>query len=463
MTETKPVELLRDRRGIYGIGVSDAYDIEARAWACGVEPRATQHRHSRPRDLILRPDMLRSAGNYTYAVLQKIFFNTQLFRNSHEESLREFIHHEMLMRAGLPIRWWSCSSNTERWWSKDKKQQARNRQRYHGMRVGSLNIINTLVATALEQAADQDALKIARRFPYRYRELIYRAAATSLRARQLAETFPVLALEVYCWSNESGATDGQRKQVAQEAASLVERGVRLRDVAAVMRVPMALRRVKPGAVRHVCEELGERHDLLAFLPNSLPHMRYWLRAVCEAWRHSGVDFAEWTAKNALRLPGGQQYERLTFLSDLADWVNASRCFLSPPEPWAPEMEFLADQGHCFITLPFQPTMSVQTVMKLSAEWHEAVASNLSGPQHAFPQPWFPAATINGVEIIPIDNSADLYREGLFMHHCIGTYADKVRGGRYSVYSIRRNGQRVASAGLILQSARGGTASTPRPM
>jgi hypothetical protein len=29
MTESKPVELLRDRRGIYGIGVSDAYDIEA--------------------------------------------------------------------------------------------------------------------------------------------------------------------------------------------------------------------------------------------------------------------------------------------------------------------------------------------------------------------------------------------------------------------------------------------------
>jgi hypothetical protein len=154
MTESKPVELLRDRRGIYGIGVSDAYDIEALAWACGVEPRATWYRHSRPRDLILRPDMLRSAGNYNYAVLQKIFFNIQLLRKSHEESLREFIHHEMLMRAGLPIKRWSCYSNTERWWSKDKKQQARNRQRYHGMRVGSLHIINTLVATALEQAAD---------------------------------------------------------------------------------------------------------------------------------------------------------------------------------------------------------------------------------------------------------------------------------------------------------------------
>ena len=33
-----PVELLRDGRGIYGVGVSDLFDYEAGAWSCGVEP-----------------------------------------------------------------------------------------------------------------------------------------------------------------------------------------------------------------------------------------------------------------------------------------------------------------------------------------------------------------------------------------------------------------------------------------
>ena len=113
-------------------------------------------------------------------------------------------------------------------------------------------------------------------------------------------------------------------------------------------------------------------------------------------------------------------------------------------------------------------MSLRTVTRLSAEWHEAVASNLTGPQHTFPAPWFPAATINGVEIIPIDNSADLYREGASMHHCIGTYADEVRGGRYYVYSIRRDGERLATAGLLLDGARAilaelrGPCNTPAP-
>jgi hypothetical protein len=57
MTEGKPVELLRDRRGIYGIGVSDPYDIEALAWACGAGPRDT-YRTPHVGNLILRPDML---------------------------------------------------------------------------------------------------------------------------------------------------------------------------------------------------------------------------------------------------------------------------------------------------------------------------------------------------------------------------------------------------------------------
>jgi hypothetical protein len=33
-----PVEVLRDGRGIYGVGVSDLFDYEQVAWSCGIEP-----------------------------------------------------------------------------------------------------------------------------------------------------------------------------------------------------------------------------------------------------------------------------------------------------------------------------------------------------------------------------------------------------------------------------------------
>ena len=34
-----------------------------------------------------------------------------------------------------------------------------------------------------------------------------------------------------------------------------------------------------------------------------------------------------------------------------------------------------------------------------------------------------------------------------MHHCVGTYGDRVQRGNLYIYSIRRNGERVATLAL----------------
>jgi hypothetical protein len=203
-----------------------------------------------------------------------------------------------------------------------------------------------------------------------------------------------------------------------------------------MQIPMALRRIKPGAA-HLAVALHNPEWVISSMPDSLPRMRTWLRAVHHAHLRAGSDFAEWTAGHALQIPVESENEVLSFVHDLADWVRASD----------------GNDGHQFVVRPFRPTMSLRTVTKLSGEWHEAVASNLTGPQHTFPVPWFPAAKVNGVEITPIDNSADLYREGASMHHCVGTYAEEVRAGRFYVYSIRREGEHVATASLIRNGSR----------
>jgi PcfJ-like protein len=282
------------------------------------------------------------------------------------------------------------------------------------------------------------AFKAANRFEFPFRKDMYRACAMSSRALQLIEVFPVLALRIYYMScpyrnpsspfaEEHRTIDARRK----DASDLVESGARLRDVAAVMGVRMALRLVKPGAA-HLVHDRHKTEWVLSYMPDSLPRMRLWLLAVSTA-HSSGPDFAEWTAKHASQLPCRIE-ELAWFLDNTADWVRASH----------------GSDGHQFVVQPFKPTMSLRTVTRLSAEWHKAVASNLTGPQHTFPTPLFPGATIDGLEIIPIDNGADLYREGALMHQCIGTYADKVRDGRYCVYSIRRNGE---SAGLLRQGGR----------
>jgi hypothetical protein len=433
----KPVELLRDGRGIYGLGVSDAFDIEALAWACGVDHPIFYP--SYPANLIFRPDLLDyPCERRCCAVLQQITggFRHGMFTNCREELLRQTIHHEALNRAGLP--WPPPDSLAIPYWSRDKKQQDHNRQIYHGLRRGSLRIINKLIGQAIEAAADPIALKNARRFGFKYRESIYRAGARSRRALQLTETFPVLALGIYCRDRfredqprsfgDYDNKEKERRARVQEAIALVERGARLRDIAAVMQVPMAMRHIKPGAA-HIAGEIHKPEWIKSYMPDSLPDMRYWLRAVHYAGNKAGQDFANWTAKHALEIPASGA---AAFLQNAADWVRASR----------PGCD-----AHHFIVRRFSSDMSLRTVTTLSAEWHEAVASRLDGPQHAFPPPWIAAAKFGRLDIVPIDNSADLYREGYFMRHCVGASAQEVMAGNYYVYSIRLDGKRIATAGL----------------
>jgi hypothetical protein len=456
-----PVELLRDRRGVYGVGVSDLFDFEATAWSCGIEPEP--HTFERPPGaLILRPDRLpdsRPRG----AVLQKIAggFRRGPFMRTHEEQLRRFIHHEALNRAALP---WppppgDRPSGLPGWWSADKKQQARNRGIYHGLRRLSLHVVNHLIGAALEAAADADAVKAARRFTFAHRESIYRAGALSRHALQLTETFPVLALAIYAehWQvreygerhaeplgsqerfriREAGAAELRLRK--NEAIKLVVAGARLRDVARAMGIPMALRHIKPG-VAHLATEILCRHpELLRAMPDTVPSSRIWLCVVRGAYDWVSAEFAEWAARQAPHIPGSLNHVG-GVLGDIADWVRTGM----PPDPL---LGSPMQAGRQFVVRPFTPSMSLKTAMRLSADWHEAVANNLDGPNSAFPDPWYPAAKVGDYEILPIDDAASLYREGTAMHHCVGTYSDQVQRGDLYVYSIRRNGERIATLAL----------------
>jgi hypothetical protein len=443
-----PVVLLRDGRGIYGIGVSDLFDYEAVAWSCGVEPEPYTFERP-PTALILRPDQFMDAKPHDllpvwagYAVLQKIFggFRRGPFTRSGEEQLRQFIHHEALKRAGLP--WPPPDNEHVRWWATDKKQQARNRGIYNGLRRLSLHVIKHLIGKALHEAADADAVKTARRFTLAHRERIYRAAALSRRALQLTETFPVLAMAVYShhwrlsprltepnWFDKvdlQGADLANRKSAA---VHLVDCGARLRDVAAVMNIPMALRHIKPGVAHLATNVFCQHPEFLSFLPATTPKQRIWLLVVNWAFNKVSEDFGAWAARDIPKIPGRRDQEVGSFISDLADWV----CTEGPSRK--------------FVIRPFQSSMSLKTVTTLSAEWHEVVAAAMGGPAATFPLPWYAAAKIGNYDIVPIDNSAALYREGAAMHHCVGTYADAVQSGSLHVYSVRRNGQRVATLAI----------------
>ena len=94
-------------------------------------------------------------------------------------------------------------------------------------------------------------------------------------------------------------------------------------------------------------------------------------------------------------------------------------------------------------------MALRTAIRASHEWHEAVASHMDDAGDlALPPPWYPPATQGGFDIVPLTTSADLYREGHAMHHCVATYVDQVRQGTSYVFSVRSDGKRIATISLI---------------
>ena len=188
--DCRVVDFLRDEKGIYGIGISDQSEAVTR------EVGIPWCRNDDYQILITRPDRLSDTG-IPPAVLQPLFANRSVFGcDCVEDVYRQLIHHIMLDRAGLPWQGFPIGKRQVEWWSDDPAQQAANRRKYHGLKLSSLHIVNTLVRGALA-VADQRALKQARRFPFRLRYPLYVVGATHIRNLQVIEAFPVLAVAIF--------------------------------------------------------------------------------------------------------------------------------------------------------------------------------------------------------------------------------------------------------------------------
>lgn len=66
--------------------------------------------------------------------------------------------------------------------------------------------------------------------------------------------------------------------------------------------------------------------------------------------------------------------------------------------------------------------------------------------------WNDPFLLAGFEVVPLRSGRALSEEGMAMHHCVGSYSREVRSGSSRIFSLRREGHRVATIEI------GGTAS-----
>lgn len=444
MRQTEPqfrFELLRDRQGIYGVGILG--DPELPRLLLGSPLR------QKPPPLILRPDHIRllpaetDEGIAAYRPIDP----SRIFRGTLEEQFRTFLEFSTAMQSGASIQQWQED------WNAPPHTDARRRkaQRFRDIKATSYREANNILAIAFGEAAPDEVLSTTRRYALPSRHAIYRAAARSDRFLQLADTFPVLAHKIAL----HGQRPEQSTETIAEAINLVEQGALLKHVADVMGVSMAMRKIAPHAA-HIgataTRAFADAPDLIhAFLPSRRADIGPWMSAVANAMR-CGPTFARWAARHYFEFGGGAKANR--WLADIGDWVRA--CNLDAPR---------RANVPSLVTRPFNPAMSPRTVTRLAEEWHEALLEFQAmdrdfGQVDAFaapkrpryianelPPPWLDGAIIDGFEITPITGRDGLYREGKDMGNCVGTYGDFVAQGESYIYTVRRDKKPVGTLEL----------------
>src|SRR5262245_20187386 len=420
-SERLRVELLSDNQGVFGVGTIDENRFEKIY-------------------LVTRPDRVVDCSDkavaHNWCALQPV--PRASFCHTVEGELVQMLHKNMAQRHGLLDE----QSLVWRSWS-EAPDPKRARQIYHGLKIKSLKIVNLVIRKALE-VADQKALIASRRFPIRYRAQLYRSFCQyGERAIQLAGTFPLLAVTLFTdsfsWNDADDSAPGDwekrwRQQKAKDderrwtGISMVLKGVRLNKIAAAMGILYRLRHVEPGATRRVDHPPVEALDCL---PKTTRKQRLFFLAL-GAVKERGIPFDPWLGEF---IESMANRGAIAELDEIVDWLRASEINSIPVEHFQIVDRFRRlglihahtelrrrDGGAEFVTRPFSPDMSLKTVRQLTAEWHEAVANNMTeGELRKFPQPWIDGAEIDRDKIVHVTDARSIYLASSAMQTCANGY------------------------------------------
>ena len=264
------------------------------------------------------------------------------------------------------------------------------------------------------------------RYWSRFRARLRTFAQSSERCADLLASFPAACIEIICRPPDSRAR--------QVALDLVNRGASLSLVAAALDMPVWMRKLSPECFSHpMPENLSANIHAPDFGPKILNHLPpsskrpdRWLRFVLAGSRLGDCDFALWLAAQRV--------------------FNTSRV---PPIPLLPLALYYAFSQHNeepvsrLMQRPWEPGMGLQRATMLAGGWLMRVLQDQCfGPACA--NPWTRLARVNGLDIVPLTSSAEIVEEGAAMQNCLATYVRYVVFGECRLFSIRSNGQRLAT-------------------
>lgn len=282
-------------------------------------------------------------------------------------------------------------------------------------------------------------------------------ACASRGAIDYLEQAPVLALALSQGSKLARLSD--RNMAARYAQHAVEGGPKLKEVLASFSLPVPLRLIggfalsptkwrtvkalgdvppsmlaqaipeKPGAQRTWLNTLSEWTDTLARRGNFDDHHLDWAAFAI------GVECGGTTPSHAV-MQAGTVADFLAHRRDRFNFKWTWAKALAEAEQWHDELVKLDGEK--------------RFVAQFGMEWDQEIDYGTLPDR----------IEVDGAEVIALRSAAALFSEGRAMRHCVSSYTSNVINGHCRIYSVRKDGKRIATVELSRQ-AEGGRWHSPQ--
>lgn len=261
-----------------------------------------------------------------------------------------------------------------------------------------------------------------RRYRPRFQGAVRALAVRHPRIADLAASFPALLFAL--------AVPQARLDPARAIARVID-GAALTQVAALADLPLWLRKLPAEAFVRPIPRLpqGElfRRQIANYLPRSPKLAPTWLQLVADAAELAHEPMAAWIARELVREPQRVNTARLRLIC-LWAW------FSSEPATW----------GHDLIEKPWAPDMRIDAVRSAAEDWRAVVTLHINLGRLPIADMWLRPGRMAGYEFVALDSIAAITDEAKAMRNCLNTYGQNLMHNRSRVWSVRKDGDRVAT-------------------
>lgn len=289
--------------------------------------------------------------------------------------------------------------------------------------------LNLMLAPRREPARADLPERQLRRFHPRFQEAVRVLAMRHSRIADLATSFPALLFAL--------AVPRPGVDPAPALARVIH-GRRLAEVAMAANVPMWLRKLPPEALTHPIMRLpdGElfRRQIANHFPRSPKLAPTWLQIVANVAELAHESAAVWIVREFLRDPKRVNPVRLRLVS-LWSWFSGQA----------------ATFGHDLIERPWTPDMRIGPALEAAENWRTAITLHVNLGRQPITDMWLQAGHVAGYDFLPLSSIAAIVDEAHAMKNCLRTYGYDLAHNRSRLWSIRRDGKRVATLEVATRS------------